>query len=118
MPYLARNALGIGVKILLSDAWVPGDAFRRGVVASDVFMRLTEITHEPLVRCEVDLLIAKEEDAVRGDCLAQLADLAASERSGQIDIADFGPDIGRGGGDGDRIVVQGFLPMKLLYACN
>src|SRR4051812_8211137 len=113
MPILACNALGTGVEILLSDAGETGDAFRCSVVAADMFMRLAEITHQPIVRFEVDLLIAKEKDAVRGNGLAQLLDLLVFERPGQIQMADFGPDMGGRGGYSDGLKVHGgtLLPL-------
>src|SRR4051812_20631774 len=113
MPILACNALGTGVEILLSDARETGDAFRCSVVAADMFMRLAEITHQAIVRFEVDLLIAKEKDAVRGNGLAQLLDLLVFERPGQIDMADFGPDMGGRGAYSDGLKVHGgtLLPL-------
>jgi hypothetical protein len=75
-----------------------------------MFVRLTEITHQPLVRFKIDLLIAKEQDAVRGDGFAQLSDLSLFERPGQIDVADFGPDMRRGGGYGDGLTVHEKTP--------
>jgi hypothetical protein len=54
-----------------------------------------EIAPEPDVVVEADLLVAEKDHLVLDECPVQLLDLVVRQRPGQVDIADFGPDVRR-----------------------
>ncbi len=56
-------------------------------------MRLTEVAHQTLVRPEIDLLVAEENDPVGNDGVVQFLHLFVAERPGQVDIANLRPDM-------------------------
>jgi len=56
-------------------------------------MRLTEVAHQTLVRPEIDLLVAQENDPVGNDGVVQFLHLFVAERPGQVDIANLRPDM-------------------------
>ena len=58
-------------------------------------VRLAEIAHQALVRFEIDLLVAEEDDAVRDNGVVHLLHLPIGKRPRQIDIADLGADMRR-----------------------
>jgi len=70
---------------------------------------LAEITHQTLVRFEIDFLVAEENNATRNDGIVHLFHLAIGKRPRQIDIADFGPDMRRARRDGDGVVLSDLL---------
>ena len=86
-----------------------GNAFRRGAFATDMNVRLTEITHQALVRIEIYLLVAEEDDAVSDDGVMYFLNLPISQRPGEIDIADLGADMRRTGRDGNGVVTHGAI---------
>jgi hypothetical protein len=71
-----------------------GNSRRCSAFAANMNVRLAKIAHQALVRFEVDLLIAEENDAVRNDGVMHFFNLAIRERSSEIDIADLGADMG------------------------
>src|SRR5580658_4529367 len=109
MPLLAGDALGILVKILFADGRMVRNDGRCGAVAADMDMRFAEIADEALVRFEINLLVAEEDDAVGDDGVVHLLDRPVRQRAGEVDIADLGPDMRRRRGDGYGLVGHGFF---------
>src|SRR5271154_3966349 len=106
MPSFARDALGAGVKILLADGGIAGHGGRSGTVAADMDMRFAKIAYKPLMRGEIDLLVAEEDNAMGDDGVVHLLHLPVAQRPGQVDTANFGADIRRRSGDGNGVVAH------------
>ncbi len=60
---------------------------------ADMDVGFAEIAHKTLVRFEVDLLVAKEDHAMSDFGIVYFFHLPITERPGQIDIANLGPDL-------------------------